>query len=172
MVPQVVLERLPRNDFDQIAQHVSVHTVVESLAGLLHQWQPGQALDKLLEGRRLEQVGFQIQLPHRFLRRKIVSEPGCVREQVLDGNRLLRFCQRGILHRAARADLEVAQFRDKARDRLVEGKPPFLEELEHGHTRDHLGHGVDANDGVGLHRRARFQIAIAVGLEVNTQVAD
>src|SRR5207245_6438566 len=68
---------------------------------------------------------------------------------------------------ATSEDLKAPELGDILRHRVVKLHAPFFVQCHEPDADDGLGHGVDAEDRVALDRRARLQVAPAIGLEMH-----
>ena len=99
-------------------------------------------------------------LVHRGVAAELIGQAGGVAHQVLHGDRPLR----GLgLHGAVaeHCHLRGSEFREVLADWIAQQQAPFLPQHHHRHRHQGLGHRVDAEDRVGLHRRAAVRVAHA-----------
>ena len=147
------VERLARELLDEVALDVDAGSVAPVAAGLGGQRQRGQRGDHRPEIGP-SQVGLGIPVVH--------VEAGGVAHQLPHRHR------RGLRRHPVRGrHLEAGELGDVPGHRVVEGPFALFPEHHHGDTDDRLGHGGDAEDGVGGDRLLARQILNAVGVAVH-----
>ena len=164
-------ERLAADLADQIADHVGGDRIIPGLAGRKFQRNFCQILDHRLQRAGLLDLAdlhFAIGGIDVGALLEAVGQAGGVPQQIHDQHRPRRRpgqeCRRG----AGLENAEVLPFRDVFVDGLVERDAAFLEQHHEGHAGDRLGHRIDAENGVVLHRR----LALEVGKTLHRAVDD
>jgi hypothetical protein len=162
-------ERPPLDAPDDVAEHVGRVAVVEPVAGRVEQRQGRQrahpivgrpVVGEQIAERRLVGVG------DRTHRAERVGQARAVGDEVVDGDVARR--RIGVVQRAAGV-LQHPHAGELGRplgDRVLELELAFLHQLQRHDAGDRLGHGGDAEDGVARHRRARLDVALADGVEL------
>ena len=141
------------DDLDDAPEHVGRMAVFPDLAGLMLQRQGGERLDVLGRAPVLaHRRGRVDELLHPRNAGEAVGEAGGVAHQVLDGDRAL---ERDEVEPVAvlDADLRLGEGGDVLGQRIGNHQPPFLDQRHRRDRDDRLGHGIDAKNSVGGHRR-------------------
>ena len=169
---QEAVERHARDHFHQPANHVVGQAVVPDRARLVHQRQPGQLRDQLVQRhlqakQRAEEVPFFVQPGDRGAGPPGVRQAGGVCQQMMDRDRAFG---RDELQTGAFApciDLHVTEGRDVFRHWIVEQEVPFFVQ-QHGCGAGHrLRHRINAKDRVFLHGLIGFDVHLPVSFEVD-----
>ena len=144
-----VAQRLARHHLDDAAEHVRGHAVVPARAGIVDQGQRrdgGGPFFQVAAGAFGERV--QLAVVHRVdgaVAEESVGESGRVQEQIADEDGAAGRPGFSVL-----VDLDAGEAREDAPEFVVQRQKPVLDEDHRRDARDGLGHGVDAEDVVGL----------------------
>ena len=163
-------ERLARQLLDQVALHVDRRRCSASArpAGAAAGSCASLSIIACSGCVAIEHVDVRVHLVDRGAAEHAVGEAAGVRHQLAHRHRVIRrdLRDRAVLRIHFR-DLEVRELGNVLRHRIVELPLAFLEQHHHRDAGDRLGHRVDAEDRVLLHRRAALQVALAGGLELH-----
>ena len=164
-VAERLAELLAVDHFDQAAQHVGRHAVFPARAGRELQRQGGELGDEFLVAHAaIADLGVDVGLVDQRRAARAVGEARRVAQQILHGHGALGIAE--LQHRPAvddflGADLHLADLGQELRHGIADLEPALLDHLHDRDADDRLGHGVDAEDRVGLHRIARRHVAFA-----------
>ncbi len=168
---QELAEAHPRQLLDQVTHHVDRHRIVPGRARRELQRQGRQLADERRQAaRRLEVVDLQLAVGRvdAGAHHEAVGQARRMGDQVHHLHRPLR--RRGDeagrrvgqqSRHAAGIDAEVLPFGDVRRHRVIETQRAFLDQHHQRDRGDRLGHGIDAEDRVFLHRLGPFQVHVA-----------
>ncbi len=155
--PEELIERLPRNDFDDRAEHVNGMPISPLCTRREGERQFRDPLAHFQQGfgRRTDLV-LAIDRVRFVLHQEAVRDSRCMREQVQDCHRAVRCAGRIILAIASVENLDVRELGNEARHFMVQAQLALLEQHHRRQRRDWLGHGIDSEDRM---RTDRFAFA-------------
>ena len=146
-----------------IALDVDGDRIKPLFAGLVQQWNIGDAVDQLVEIAGGEHLAFAEGVVYRILPAEAVAEAGGMVEQFAHGG-----LARGIgqFHIAflviTEQKLEIGEFGHVFADGVVEFPQALLVQHHQRHAGDGLGHGIDAEQAVRGHRRRVWFLCVIV----------
>ena len=152
----MLTERAARHPRDEDVEHAKRMVVAPSFARLERQRKFGQPAQPLLSAhRRRLRTGLRAVRCHRLLQRRSLDHhavPGSIGQEV--ANRDGPASRHGVVELSSwtAQHLTVSQFRQPARQTLVEPQTPCLYKTECGDRRNRLGHGLDPHDRVLAHQ--------------------
>ena len=165
---EIDLVGLAGDDLDEIAQHVGGDAVVPRLAGLGDQREGRELLDDLLQAgvgvAEIDAVLGAVERVDRIALHEAVGQARRVGQQVAEVDLALGRHRIDLAAAAAGIDARVGEAGDEFRDRVVELKAALLVEHHDRRRGERLGHGIDAEDGVGPHRLVALDVGLAAGL--------
>ena len=137
-----------------IALDVDGDGIEPLFAGLVEQRNVGDAVDQLVEVAGGEHLGLPERVVYRILAAEAVAEAGGVVEQFAHGGLARGLGQFDVaLLVVAHQELEIGEFGHVFADGIVELPQAFLVQHHQRHAGDGLGHGIDAEEAVLVHRR-------------------
>ncbi len=157
-----ILEFLPGHFLDDGAQDVGVDPVAETLTRLVRQRKFGRPHHEFGHRCGLENVRAVVDLVQRT-GSKSVDETGRVREQVFDCDRRAGGHDNRSGSGPSLEHLHTLEGREVLRHRIVQLDPALFVQRHDGHTGDDLGHRVDAEDRVLLHRHLPGDVTLTPG---------
>ena len=167
---QELAQALPGNHFHDPAQHIGGPAIFPLRARLMRQRQRRQARRLILVGLAATvDLGVHIRLLHRPGATELIAQARGMAQQIL---------HRGLTLRRHQFHLPVPLHQhflpgeggNEFRYRVVQQQPPFLPQHHDGHRDNRLGHGIDAEQAVGLHGVGSGGIAFAECLQIGQPV--
>ena len=169
---QKIAKALPGPDLDQPPQDVDADAVIPARAGLKDQRQRGELVDHLLQRRiHVHDALLGVEPVHRRLGKQPVGEARAVADQLAQRRRCLQ--RLGVCHfgRTRLHHPQVAKLGDVIGHCIVQIEHTLVVEHHHRRRGDDLGAGIDAEDGVFLHRRFGFEIGLPPGFDIDDRAA-
>ncbi len=85
-----------------------------------------------------------------------------MRQQIANRNLFRGWNRVSLPRRRLHQHFRILEFRNVLRHRIVQQEVPFFVEHHHRQAGDRLGHGADAENGIGLHRLGRLAVRHAL----------